>query len=195
MPRTSILSASTSKLAELLPKEALSDEPWQALILVLIYESLQGESSTWKPYLDVLPDKFDTLMYWSDAELDELQASSVRFKIGKLAADEMMRDKIITCVDAYEDIFYRPDAKRLNPAEMGELGHRMASIVMAYAFDLEHDKSEEAGEDGYATEDDEAILPKGMIPMADMLNADADHNVRPPRPHFQRTETDVVAAG
>ena len=33
-----------------------------------------------------------------------------------------------------------------------------------------------ADEDGYVSEDEDEALPKGMVPMADMLNADADRN-------------------
>lgn len=177
VPRASILSATNTNLAEVLGKDVLGDEPWKALILVLIYEHLQGASSTWKPYLDILPKSFDTLMYWSEDELDELQGSAVRWKVGKLAADTMIRDQILPCIEEHQDVFYPPDTLKLTPLELGDLAHRMASIIMAYAFDLEPDSTEGVDEDGYATEDEDAILPKGMIPMADMLNADADHNV------------------
>lgn len=55
----------------------------------------------------------------------------------------------------------------------------MGSTILAYAFDLDNDDSSthSANEDGYI-EDDEAFkgTPKGLIPLADMLNADADRN-------------------
>lgn len=49
---------------------------------------------------------------------------------------------------------------------------------MAYAFDIDvdnNDNADEPDEDGFFT-DDEDEPNKGMIPMADMLNADADRN-------------------
>ncbi len=60
-----------------------------------------------------------------------------------------------------------------------ELSHRMASTCMAYAFDLEKNESDaELNEEGYATEEEDEVLAKAMIPMADMLNADAIFNAR-----------------
>ena len=55
----------------------------------------------------------------------------------------------------------------------------MGSTIMAYAFDLEKSSQSKNEEDGWEedSEDGEgAALPKGMVPMADMLNADADRN-------------------
>ena len=43
-----------------------------ALALFLMYEHLQGSSSFWKPYIDILPDP-GTICEWSMAELAELQ--------------------------------------------------------------------------------------------------------------------------
>ncbi|KAI9826886.1 MAG: hypothetical protein M1832_005825 [Thelocarpon impressellum] len=69
-------------------KDLGDDDDWLPLIVVMMYEFLKGPDSRWKPYFDVLPDTFDTLMYWSDAELVELQASHVLHNIGKDEADE-----------------------------------------------------------------------------------------------------------
>lgn len=57
----------------------------------------------------------------------------------------------------------------------------MGSLILAYSFDIEKDEdnSSKSGEDGFVTDDDdedENLLTKGMVPMADMLNADADRN-------------------
>lgn len=60
--------------------------------MVLIYET--RPSSPWRPYIDVLPASFNTLMYWTNDELSELQASAVVAKIGKQDADELFRDKL-----------------------------------------------------------------------------------------------------
>ena len=58
-----------------------------------------------------------------------------------------------------------------------QLAHMAGSLIMAYAFDLgkSDDTDEEADEDGFV-EDDEEDPEKGMVPLADMLNADADRN-------------------
>jgi SET domain-containing protein 6 len=53
----------------------------------------------------------------------------------------------------------------------------MGSLIMAYAFDIEPATSrKDVDEDGFAEEEEDEALPKGMIPLADMLNADADRN-------------------
>ncbi|KAI9782017.1 MAG: hypothetical protein M1816_002126 [Peltula sp. TS41687] len=197
IPRSSVLSAETSELKDRIPKEMESMNPWlrlayqKALILVMIYEYLQGPRSKWKPYFDVLPEIFDTLMFWSDAELAELQGSAVLQKIGKLEAEKTFRDEIIPMMQAHPDLFAPTPAESLanaqeqvSEAECLALAHRMGSLILAYSFDIEkdEDRSSKSGEqDGYVTDDDdddeeENLLAKGMVPMADMLNADADRN-------------------
>ncbi|KAI9847814.1 MAG: hypothetical protein M1837_001707 [Sclerophora amabilis] len=182
-PREAILTIETSKLDKEIPGILDGLDTWLALILVMVYEYLKGEKSNWKPYFDILPEQFDTLMYWSAEELDLLQASAVVEKIGMEEANEQFRKHIvprtksmIRCIPRttvkFEDANF--DIKTL------QLAHRMGSLILAYAFDLEKDRdgsSSEEGDDGYATDEDEPEVPnKGMIPLADMLNADADRN-------------------
>lgn len=55
----------------------------------------------------------------------------------------------------------------------------MGSLIMAYAFDLdkesENEEEEAEGEDGWVEDKDNTML--GMVPMADILNSDAEFNV------------------
>lgn len=157
-------------------------DPWLDLILVLIYEFLQGDKSLWKPYFDVLPAEFNTLMFWSEDELSELQASAVKDRIGKESADEMFATKILPVVREHAEVFYGGN-ERLSDEEVVKLAHRMGSVIMAYAFDLdqEDEDEDEDEEDGW-TQDRDAMKQMGMVPMADMLNADAEFNVSPPLP-------------
>ena len=90
IPRKGIINVETSELPKELPDVFDLDKPiddndeaprldsWSSLILVMMYEYLQGEKSQWKPYFDVLPSSFDTPMFWSENELDQLQASHMR---------------------------------------------------------------------------------------------------------------------
>ena len=64
----------------------------------MIYEHLRGSQSRWKQYLDVLPETFNTLMFWSEAELAELQGSAVRHKVGKTDADQTFRDQLVPII-------------------------------------------------------------------------------------------------
>jgi len=126
----------------------------------------QRPNSKWAPYLAVLPRQLNSLVFWSDSELAELQASAVVTKIGKVGAEEMFAEHI-TPLGEYDV----------------ELYHRVASVIMAYAFDIPEDGETKDAEqsEGNADdlisddgEDEKTIL--SMIPLADMLNADADRN-------------------
>lgn len=183
--RTTILSVQNSDLRTLLAADLDELDPWLSLMLVMIYEYLRGESSKWAPYFKILPSRFDTLMFWSPAELQELQASPVIEKIGKQGADEAIRNKILPIVKANPLQFQPPNYLESWEGEVAanallELAHMMGSLIMAYAFDIEKpedddDQEEDGGDDGYMT-DDEDQVPKGMVPLADLLNADAHRN-------------------
>lgn len=185
IPRSLILAVQNSELKTLLPQDVEALGPWLSLMLVMIYEYLQGPQSRWSPYFRVLPTRFDTLMFWSPAELAELQASAIVDKIGKQGADESILDSIAPIMRANPNLFppvnelssYEGDA---GAATLLELAHVMGSLIMAYAFDIEKaeedDDEAEGSNDGYMTDDEEEQLSKGMVPLADLLNADADRN-------------------
>ncbi|KAG6355973.1 hypothetical protein INS49_015358 [Diaporthe citri] len=163
-----------------------SQDSWTSLILVLIYEYLQGASSSWRPYLDVLPTigDFSTPMFWAADELAELQASPVAGKVGKDEAEKMVRTKILPVVRAHPAVFFPEGSAELSDEELVQLAFRMGSVIMAYAFDLEKEDDEEkddedaedAEEEDEWVEDREGKTMLGMVPMADILNADATFN-------------------
>jgi SET domain-containing protein 6 len=197
IPRNAIICAATSDLRDKIPEifdlenadagqsdsgddnsaASAAQDSWTLLILAMMYEYLQGEASRWKPYLEVLPAVFDTPMFWSSAELSELQASALVAKVGKEDADQMIKTKILPVIRAHEDIFLLPGTQNLDDDQLLTLAHRMGSIIMAYAFDLEKDdENEEADEEDSWVEDREGKTMLGMVPMADILNADAEFN-------------------
>lgn len=161
-----------------------SQDSWTSLILILIYEHLQGAGSSWRPYLDVLPTigDFSTPMFWADDELAELQASPVAGKVGKDEAEKMMRTKILPVVRAHPTIFFPEGSAELSDDELVQLAFRMGSVIMAYAFDLEKEEQDEDKDAEDAEEEDEWVEDRegktmlGMVPMADILNADATFN-------------------
>lgn len=147
----------------------------------MVHENLFRDQSVWKQYFHVLPTEFDTLMFWTGQELSSLQASAILDKIGKQEAEQSILETLLPVVRSHPDLF--PPTPEI-PSFDGDVGansllrmaHRMGSLIMAYAFDIEKgEDEEETGEDGYLT-DDEDQLPKGMVPLADLLNADADRN-------------------
>ncbi|KAI1808237.1 SET domain-containing protein [Daldinia bambusicola] len=195
IPRSAIINTETSDLPKRIPQvfettgledtdnEADEDgsetsgppDNWVSLILIMIYEYLQGDKSRWKPYFDVLPTQFETLMWWSDQELSELQASSIVSKIGKDEADGMFRARVIPIINEHANVFYPEGSEKLSEDQLMLLAHRMGSTIMAYAFDLENEDEEPGNEDEWV-EDKEGTLMMGMVPMADILNADAEFN-------------------
>lgn len=175
IPRASILTNETTDLPANLRKEL--DHPWLSLILVMVHEYLKGTKSSWYPYFNLLPETFDSLMFWSDEELLSLKGSAVVDKIGKESADSTFTEQLIPLIAQHANIFQT--AGRSND-ELLSLCHRMGSTIMAYAFDLEkpepsHSPHQQDSEE-WEEEESAISLPKGMIPLADMLNANADHN-------------------
>ena len=135
----------------------------------MISEGVRKDSK-WAPYLAVLPQQLDSLVFWSDSEIKELQASAVVNKIRKATAEALFSEHI-------------------SPLDLEGCGtdlcHQVASIIMAYAFDipektvdaLNGDASKDQDEDELVSDDeDEEPTVLSMIPLADMLNADADRN-------------------
>ncbi|KAM5344746.1 hypothetical protein ACJ41O_010608 [Fusarium nematophilum] len=186
IPRKGIVNVETSELPKTLPevfdldKVADDDEDaaprldsWSSLILVMMYEHLQGERSAWKHYFDVLPSEFDTPMFWSEEELKDLQASHMRSKIGKADAEDMFRRTLLPVVRNNSGLF---GADNRSDEELIQIAHRMGSTIMSYAFDLENDEEEDDDEADGWVEDREGKSMMGMVPMADILNADAEFN-------------------
>ncbi|KAJ4353085.1 Ribosomal lysine N-methyltransferase 4 [Ascochyta clinopodiicola] len=184
IPRSAILSVENSILSTEIPNATFDTlGPWLSLILVMLYEYINGDASNWAAYFAVLPAEFDTLMYWTEDELAELQASAVLGKIGKESANEMFLEQLIPVIKEFALLFFAGDERAPQRAEEMRdernltLMHRMGSLIMAYAFDVEPSVlRKDLDEEGYASEDEDEALPKGMVPLADMLNADADRN-------------------
>jgi SET domain-containing protein 6 len=135
----------------------------------MLSESLRKDSK-WASYFAVLPRELDSLVFWSEPEIKELQASAVVTKIGRGNAEEMF-------------------SQHIAPLGLGnygiELCHRVASVIMAYAFDIPEEKStgtmddnegSEGGDDLVSDDEEEEKTVLSMVPLADMLNADADRN-------------------
>jgi SET domain-containing protein 6 len=134
----------------------------------MISESLRPDSQ-WTPYFAVLPQQLDSLVFWSEEELAELQASTVVQKIGKAKAEEMFSQLIAPL-----------GFQNCNT----DLCHRVASTIMAYAFDIPektnpqdgNNGGDDDGEDLVSDDEEDEKTLLSMIPLADILNADADRN-------------------
>lgn len=181
VPRPLVLMTTTSSIPPSVLEPLAESGPWPPLITTIVYEYLRKEASPWYPYFQVLPTTFDTLMFWNAAELAELQASAVVDKIGKAQAEETWKETIIPQMFKYPDLFpVRGATASDRTAELIKLAHMAGSLIMAYAFDIDRDEDDDRPRDGGSDdefeEDDEDEPLKGMVPYADMLNADADRN-------------------
>ena len=171
-----VLSAGNSSLPIRIPEAFKELEPWKSLVLVMIYEAGQRENSKWWPYFNILPEDFDTLMQWSPSELAELQGSAVVKKIGKKEADASFLGQLLPIVQTHHALFGQYSAAFASSdagPQFLEIAHRMATLIMAYAFDLEE---EQVGEDWQDDTSEVPGLSKAMVPLADLLNADGDRN-------------------
>ncbi|KAJ9639689.1 Ribosomal lysine N-methyltransferase 4 [Knufia peltigerae] len=183
-------------------EESVPDS-WLNLILILLYESLHHKTSKWFPYLSILPQRsesFNTLMFWDDRDLLGLSGSAIPSKIGKESATRMFTERILPVVKRHSDLFYSdPDSgmTELSDTALLERCHIIGSLIMSYAFDLQPDQDSDSGseEDTEMGENDDdgwiedrgdhngssntsahTKSTMGMVPMADVLNADAEFN-------------------
>ncbi len=183
VPRSLVLRKVNSEIYSKIPDSIADLGPWDSLILVIVYEYLRHDASPWFPYLQLLPTRFDTLMFWTPDELSELQGSAVVDKIGRQSAEENWSNAILPTMLRDVGLFPLPT---INADErkrrLLELAHMAGSMIMAYAFDMDEEGSIGSEDDGQnkgdsdLTEDDEDNPTKGMVPFADMLNADAHRN-------------------
>ena len=179
IPQTTVLSVRNSELQTHIPAKLAEMDPWLSLVLVMIHDSGKGQDSKWWPYWRILPDKFDTLVHWSQPELSELQASAVVTKIGREDADAAFIDSLLPIATEHAALFGTHASQFSNHgarAYLLELAHHMASLIMAYAFDIEKDEAaRDPDEDGFVS-DDEENPPKGLVCFADLLNANGEKN-------------------
>jgi len=156
-----------------------------ALVLVLLYETRLD--SEWKPYIDLLPRDFDTLMYWTPSELKILTGSAVLGKIGKDEAEEKFKSMLGPILNSHKDLFqvtelqFNNSTDEVDESSLLSCAHRMASCIMSYSFDIKktvshHNTTSDSDSGSEDEEDEEAQHYKAMVPLADLLNADADKN-------------------
>jgi N-lysine methyltransferase SETD6 len=177
IPRGIVLTTSTSSIPQDTLEPLKESGAWLPLIVAIIYEYLKGEGSSWCPYFRVLPTNFDSLMFWDDTELEQLQASAAVNRIGKSSAEESWNQTIIPLMLQRPDLFpLNSESPTAKTKELVQLAHFAGSLIMAYAFDIDRDNEDKVDDDDEFEEDDEDDPLKGMVPFADMLNANGEMN-------------------
>lgn len=167
-------------------KSLEENNPWLALVLVLIYET--RFESQWRPYIDLLPREFDTLMFWTPEELKMLEGSAVLGKIGKEEAEHSFNTVLKPILDRNWELFrnteleYNHNTGEVLVESLLSVAHRMASCIMSYSFDIKRNVSppnttdDSDSDNGTDHDDEETQHYKAMVPLADLLNADANEN-------------------
>ena len=146
LSRDCILNVETASISKLRPgnRDVLNSlNQWQALIICVAYEWLMGDKSRFAHYFNVLPlriSDYNSLMFWSDAELQELKPSAVLNRIGRDAAEEM---HALLLADIIPNRLQCPE---LTDFLTQERFHVVASLIMSYSFDVDHFEIEENGE-------------------------------------------------
>ncbi|KAI9455472.1 SET domain-containing protein [Lactarius psammicola] len=204
LPRDLTLSTRTSSLPPLIGEEDWKKHGlhmgWAGLILCLMWEAAQGESSKWSTYLMSLPITFDTPMFWGSEDLEQLKGTAILDKIGKEQAEIDYVNKVVPILRSRTDLF---GAEHPDPRFSLEAYHVMGSCILSRSFQVEaqpqvdgshtpalaHEGAEmdldnsssiphgnddtEDIEDNVGSDDGDSDDPANvaMVPMADMLNA------------------------
>ncbi|KIJ60009.1 hypothetical protein HYDPIDRAFT_117671 [Hydnomerulius pinastri MD-312] len=168
LPRTLTLSTRTSPLPTLFGLDAWRahdlHKGWVGLILCMMWEDAwaiegefgggrwggeEGTKMRWAPYMRTLPLEFDTPMFWSIEELEELKGTEVADKIGREDAERAYRETLIPAIKtsptlfppSHHDKWYTPDAY-----------HRAGSRILSRSFTVSRwdadgeDKDKDKGE-------------------------------------------------
>ncbi|KAG7901003.1 hypothetical protein KL907_004447 [Ogataea polymorpha] len=178
LSRDHILNIRTAALGKLKPgnQEVLETlNQWEALILCLAYEMMLGEESQWSSYLAVLPEKFNSLMFWSSEELEKMKPSNVLQRIGREQAEQMY-SKLVP------EYCLRLGSKKLVEYLTIDRFHVVASIIMSYSFDVDDPEDDPEDSEDQEEEFDEVEQEcikydgylKSMVPLADILNSNTN---------------------
>ncbi|KAG8214259.1 SET domain-containing protein [Butyriboletus roseoflavus] len=182
LPRTITLSTRTSPLPSLFGFNAWRahglHKGWVGLILCMMWEDAwahesdamdrgaQGQhdvQTKWGPYMRTLPTTFDTPMFWSAEELEELQGTAVIDKIGRDDVARAYSEQLVPAINTSPALF--------PPSHHGDwytldAYHRAGSRILSRSFtvnrwtdndEVEEDRNchGEAGEAGSDADDAE----------------------------------------
>lgn len=148
IPRQLLLSHRTTAFKSDVIRNA-SKEGWSRIMWAIVLEKLAGSDSTWSPYFNILPAKFNLPISWNEQDKASLQGTSVLEMIGE--PEEDFRANFLRVAKKMSA------CKSLSTDRLRELYFYSGSLVSSYSF----------------MEDDGTIA---MVPMADMLNHKTGHN-------------------
>eukprot|EP01125_Pyxidicula_operculata_P018003 TRINITY_DN636_c5_g1_i1.p1 TRINITY_DN636_c5_g1~~TRINITY_DN636_c5_g1_i1.p1 ORF type:complete len:510 (-),score=153.80 TRINITY_DN636_c5_g1_i1:73-1602(-) len=157
IPKKMVLSPENSSLSLQLSKKNRGQfdklDSWNKLVLCLIHENSMPMSA-WRPYLDVLPEKLGTPLFWGSKELEYLKGTDIEERIGMEVITQTFKSVILPFIKSNPVAFGRRSGTKkdtLTDDDYFNIYRRFGSIIMAYSFTKPN-------------------LDVVMMPMADMLN-------------------------
>ncbi|KAG8859828.1 hypothetical protein FRB91_006486 [Serendipita sp. 411] len=118
----------------------------------MMWEESRGSSSPWSGYLQDMPTSFDTLMFWTQQELEELQGSTIRDKIGKEEAEKDYHEKVLPILQRRHDIF---DPNFLDTFFSLQRFHINGSRILSRSFQVEDWQDDNASDESRPEEQEE----------------------------------------
>lgn len=161
IPRRLLLSHKTTAHKTDVLKNA-AKTGWSRIMWSIVLERL-SENSLWKPYLDIVPAKFNLPISWSEQDKSFLSGTGVLEMIGE--PEEDFRQNFAKVAKKI------PLIKDLSLDRLRELYFYAGSFVSSYSF----------------MEEDGCIV---MVPMADMLNHRTGYNNA--RLFFEKDELQMI---
>ncbi|OWT40334.1 SET domain-containing protein 6 [Cryptococcus neoformans Bt1] len=175
IPDDLILSPYTSDLKDHLDASEWDqlNKGWAQLILVLMWETIKGSKSRWAGYLANMPVTFETPMFWTEQQREQLAGTDIADRIGREDAEAEYTSVLAPFIKAHPDLF-PIDSPHITIDAFHIQGSRILSrsfTVPLHRFgrsqsQTRSDSNSEMEGDG--EEEEEVVV---MIPFADMLNA------------------------
>ncbi|KAG9124878.1 hypothetical protein FRC07_009894, partial [Ceratobasidium sp. 392] len=100
----------------------------------MMREAAKREESIWDGYLDTMPVTFDTPMFWSNTDLEELRGTSIAEKIGHEEAEKEYTERLLPLVKSRPDLF-NPD--HIDKYYTLSQFHIMGSRILSRSFHVE----------------------------------------------------------
>ncbi|KAH8083611.1 hypothetical protein HD553DRAFT_312778 [Filobasidium floriforme] len=139
IPDKILLSACNSGLRNLVAEEdwdVLEEHGgWASLMLSMMWEEAQGEASRWSGYIKALPNTFQTPMFWTDEQIQELKGTDIVDKIGRQSAEDTYNQKIKPVLQKYPDVFKRNASLSVQPFSL-EHFHIQGSRILSRSFSV-----------------------------------------------------------
>ncbi|KAK0476718.1 SET-domain protein [Armillaria novae-zelandiae] len=173
IPRSLVISTRTSLLPEHFGQDEWKnrqlDRGWAGLILCMM----------WAPYLDTLPNEFDTPMFWAESDLSALKGTSVVDKLGKADAEQDYVEKVLPAIQNRPDLF-QPEFNSVHYSL--HQYHVMGSRILSRSFNVEKWEDE--------LEDDELAAQTNSMDVDDPAPLTSASSDSPERAHGEEVAED-----